>query len=79
MPDAGEIMELLMKAQTNEGEMADDDPQISYMIAAWARICKILGKDFMPYIPLVMGLVLKTAAIKPEVAVLDSKLLALLM
>ena len=46
--------------------------QISYMISAWARMCKIMGKDFEQYLPLVMGPVLKAAALKPEVALLDS-------
>jgi len=48
------------------------DVQISYMISAWARMCKIMGKDFEQYLPLVMGPVLKAAALKPEVALLDS-------
>lgn len=43
------------------------------MIGAWARICKILGKAFKPYLPYVMPPVLKAAAIKPEIAVLDCK------
>ena len=46
--------------------------QISYMISAWARICKIMGKDFEQYLPLVIGPVLKAASLKPEVAILDS-------
>ncbi|KAH3808350.1 hypothetical protein DPMN_136703 [Dreissena polymorpha] len=43
------------------------------MIAAWARMCKILGKDFEQYLPLVMGPVLQAASLKPEVTLLDSK------
>nr|CAG4643007.1 EOG090X00U8 [Ilyocryptus agilis] len=70
--DASEVMDMLLKTQTEGGELADDDPQLSYMISAWARICKILGKQFQPYLPLVMGPVLKTASMKPEVALLDS-------
>lgn len=45
------------------------------MISAWARICKILGKQFEPYLPYVMGPVLKAAALKPEITLLDSKLI----
>ena len=45
---------------------------MSYMISAWARICKILGPGFAPYLPLVMGPILKTASMKPEVALLDN-------
>nr|CAG4651581.1 EOG090X00U8 [Triops cancriformis] len=71
--DASEVMDMLLKTQTEGGEMADDDPQVSYMISAWARICKILGRQFQPYLPMVMGPVLKAASMKPEVALLDSE------
>lgn len=37
-------------------------------------MCKILGKEFQQYLPVVMGPLMKTASIKPEVALLDSKL-----
>jgi hypothetical protein len=47
--------------------------KISYMISSWARMCKILGKDFEKYLPVVMGPVLKTASFKPEIAVVDGK------
>lgn len=73
MQDCSDVMQLLLKTQTDMTDLADDDPQISYMIAAWARMCKILGKDFEQYLPLVMGPVLRAASLKPEVAVLDSE------
>ncbi|GAB0179247.1 importin-5 [Grus japonensis] len=47
--------------------------KISYMISAWARMCKILGKEFQQYLPVVMGPLMKTASIKPEVALLDTQ------
>jgi hypothetical protein len=74
MPDASEVMEMLLKTQKGEGseELQDDDPQMSYMISAWARICKIMGPNFAPYLPLVMGPIMKTASLKPEVALLDN-------
>ncbi|XP_076436016.1 importin-5-like isoform X1 [Babylonia areolata] len=71
--DCNEVMQLLLKTQTDQQDLADDDPQISYMISAWARMCKILGKDFQQYLPMVMGPVLKAASLKPEVAVIDSE------
>lgn len=43
MNDASEVMDMLLKTQT-EGGLQDDDPQTSYLISAWARICKILGQ-----------------------------------
>ncbi|GFU12418.1 importin-5 [Nephila pilipes] len=73
LSDASEVMDLLLKIQTASAPMADDDPQLTYLIAAWARICKILGKGFKPYLPYVMEPVLRAAAIKPEVAILDAE------
>merc|ERR1711962_1744121 len=70
--DASEVMELLLASQVKGEEIPEDDPQMSYMISAWARICKILGPGFAPYLPLVMGPILKTASMKPEVALLDN-------
>lgn len=71
LADASEVMDMLLKTHT-EGDLADDDPQTSYLISAWARMCKILGKQFEQYLPLVMGPVMRTAAMKPEVAMLDN-------
>ncbi|SPP83609.1 importin-5 [Drosophila guanche] len=70
--DAGEIMDMLLVNHTEGAELADDDPQTSYLITAWARMCKILGKQFEQYLPLVMGPVMRTASMKPEVAMLDN-------
>uniref|UniRef100_A0A1A9WGS4 TOG domain-containing protein n=1 Tax=Glossina brevipalpis TaxID=37001 RepID=A0A1A9WGS4_9MUSC len=70
--DAGEVMDMLLKTHT-EGDLPDDDPQRAYLITAWARMCKILGKQFEQYLPLVMGTVMHTAAMKPEVALLDNE------
>ena len=30
--DAAEVMEMLLKTQTGDNELTDDDPQMSYMI-----------------------------------------------
>lgn len=69
--DASEVMQMLLATQTGDLKLADDDPQLSYMMAAWARICRILGPDFQAYLPYVMEPVLKAAALRVEVAILD--------
>lgn len=71
--DANDLMKLLMPTLTGKAQLADDDPQLSYMIAAWARICSILGSDFERYLPYVMGPVLKAASIKVEIALFDEE------
>eukprot|EP00794_Sanderia_malayensis_P010931 gene10931-12092_t len=72
LPDASAVMQLLLKTQSGIEELEVDDPIISYLISAWARMCKIIGKDFVQYLPVVMPNVLKAAQIKPEVALLDA-------
>jgi hypothetical protein len=72
MQDAQDIMEVLVKAQANQGEMEPDDPQVSYFISAWARMCKIIGPGFVQYLPIVMGPLMQAASIKPEIAIVDS-------
>lgn len=69
--DANEIMTILLAGGLNfEGS---DDPQVSYMISAWARICKIMGEDFAQYLPAVMPPVIQAADFKPDVTVIDGK------
>ncbi|XP_038209407.1 importin-5 [Zerene cesonia] len=72
MADASEVMDLLLKTHTEGDQLPADDPQTSYLISAWSRICKIMGKKFAQYLPMVMEPVMRTAAMKPEVALLDS-------
>ena len=66
MKDAHDIMQQLVKTQQETSTWSDDDPQISYMISAWARICQILGDEFHQYLPTVMGPLLKAASFKPQ-------------
>eukprot|EP00061_Rhincodon_typus_P013909 g40577.t1 len=73
MQDASDVMQLLLKTQMNSNELEDGNPQISYMISAWARMCKIRGKEFQQCLPVVMGWLMKTALIKPEMALLDTQ------
>lgn len=73
MPDAQEIMGHLLRTQADTDSWEDDDPQISYMISAWARMCRLLGEKFNEYLPVVMGPLMKAASIKPEVTMLDTQ------
>ena len=41
--------------QIQSGVTEADDPQASYLLAAWARIAKVLGQDFLPYLETVLG------------------------
>ena len=47
------------------------------MISAWARMCKILGDQFVQYLPVVMKPLLHAAKMRPEVAIIDGECLSM--
>lgn len=51
--------------------------QVSYMISAWARMCKIIGSGFVQYLPMVMGPLIQAASLKPEIAFVDGKVVSI--
>ncbi|PVU97624.1 hypothetical protein BB561_000436 [Smittium simulii] len=69
-PDAMKLIEILVNTQNQVVD--DDDPQTSYLLAAWARLCKVMGQEFLPYLPTVMPPLLKSASLKPDFAVVDA-------
>lgn len=69
--DAKGVMEILVSLQNSA--LDDDDPISSYMLQAWARLCKCLGQEFLPYMQIVMPPLLQSAQLKPDVKVLDAE------
>ncbi|KAK9986830.1 hypothetical protein SO802_031781 [Lithocarpus litseifolius] len=65
--DAKQVMDVLMSLQGSQ--MESDDPTTSYMLQAWARLCKCLGQDFLPYMNVVMPPLLQSAQLKPDVTI----------
>lgn len=63
--DALSVMQLMVQAQASG--LDADDPTRVYMLRAWVRICKCLGPDFVPYLPLVMPPLLAAASANVEV------------
>lgn len=67
-------MRILLSTLTNGTTFeVGDDPQVSFLISAWARICKILGEEFAPYLEHVMPAVIRAAEFKPDVTVVDEQ------
>ncbi|KAK4788129.1 hypothetical protein SAY86_019448 [Trapa natans] len=65
--DAKQVMDVLMSLQRSD--METDDPTTSYMLQAWARLCKCLGQEFLPYMSVVMPPLLKSSQLKPDVTI----------
>lgn len=69
--DALALVQVLGSVQ--EGITDDDDPQASYLLHCWGRMCRILGTDFVPYLPAVMPPLLTLAKAKADIQLLDDE------
>jgi len=69
MADALDVMRTLKETQD---QMQAEDPNVAYMLSSWARICQILGPDFLPYLDIVMPALLQSAKLKPDIVSLDA-------
>lgn len=69
-PNAQEFIQLLEATQRSITDA--DDPQASYLLSSWARVCKVLGEDFAPYLEIVLPPLLESAQIKPDVVSFDA-------
>ena len=47
--DALQLVQILGNVQA--GIVDEDDPQESYLLHCWGRMCRVLGQDFLPYLP----------------------------
>ena len=70
-PQATELINIMGSIQSSV--LSSDDPQSLYLTAAWARICKVLGSDFYPYLSAVMPSLLKSAKLKPDFTVIHDE------
>ncbi|KAJ9297737.1 hypothetical protein DTO271G3_3958 [Paecilomyces variotii] len=69
--DALNLVQLLGNIQQNITE--PDDPQSQYLLHCWGRMCRVLGQDFIPYLPHVMPPLLTVAAAKADIQLLDDE------
>ncbi|KAJ3252863.1 Importin-5 [Boothiomyces macroporosus] len=69
-PDFVPFVEVLKNIQSTISD--PDDPQNSYLLSAWARLCKVMGTDFAPYLEIVLPPLLKSVEIKPKMVAFDA-------
>lgn len=70
-PDAITLVNALGNVQA--GITDDDDPQESYLLHCWGRMCRVLGQDFVPYLQAVMPPLMKLAQAKADIQLLDDE------
>lgn len=66
------IFHLAAVAHRLVGNIQDaDDPQSQYLLHCWGRMCRVLGQDFVPYLPSVMPPLMELASAKADIQLLD--------
>ncbi|KAI9843310.1 MAG: hypothetical protein M1838_002697 [Thelocarpon superellum] len=70
-PDALTLVQLLGAIQQNITD--SDDPQSSYLMHCWGRMCRVLGPDFTPYLQGVMPSLMEHASAKADIQLLDDE------
>ena len=58
--DAAELVTIFSEIMTGDN-IAADDTTFEYMLSSWTRICATLGKEFVPYLPLIIPHVFRAA------------------
>ncbi|KAI1000584.1 Importin subunit beta-3 [Podosphaera aphanis] len=70
-PDAMNLVQLLATIQQSITDA--DDPQAQYLMHCWGRMCRVLGQDFVPFLPSVMPPLLVLASSKADIQLLDAQ------
>ncbi|KAI7854692.1 armadillo-type protein, partial [Circinella umbellata] len=68
-PYTQDFIQILAEIQQSVTEA--DDIQTTYLLAAWARMCKMMGQDFLQYLPNIMPPLLNSARVTPEFTFVD--------
>ncbi|KAF8458280.1 armadillo-type protein [Kalaharituber pfeilii] len=67
--DALQLVQIFGKIQQTATDA--DDPQGSYLLHCWGRMCRVMGDDFLPYLDGVMPPLLQLASAKADVRLID--------
>lgn len=67
MPQSDKIITAMIQIQQSNLEASD--PQRSYLLSAWQRICLIMKGDFCKYLPQILPHILSMATLRPEMGI----------
>lgn len=70
-PHSQELIHLFAAIQ--QGEMQDDDPVKPYLEQGWGRIARIIGSDFLPYLPSVLPPLIEAAKAAQNISLLEEE------
>ncbi|KAL1844076.1 hypothetical protein VTJ49DRAFT_4928 [Mycothermus thermophilus] len=69
--DAANLVQLLASIQDSVQD--PDDPQAQYLMHCWGRMCRVMGRAFLPYLPKVLPPLLELASAKADIQLLDDE------
>jgi len=69
--DAISLVQLLGRVQNTVSD--PDDPQASYLLHCWGRMCRVLGQEFIPFLAGVIPPLSELAAAKADIQLLDDE------
>ncbi|KAF2278420.1 ARM repeat-containing protein [Westerdykella ornata] len=69
--DALALVQLLGHIQNSATD--PDDPQTSYLLHCWGRMCRVMGQEFVPYLAGVIPPLTELASAKADIQLLDDE------
>jgi hypothetical protein len=69
--DAMNLVQLLGRVQNSVTD--SDDPQASYLLHCWGRMCRVLGREFVPFLAGVIPPLTELAGAKADIQLLDDE------
>ncbi|KAI9728331.1 MAG: hypothetical protein M1828_003731 [Chrysothrix sp. TS-e1954] len=69
--DATNLVQVLGSIQESITEA--DDPQSGYLLHCWGRMCRVLGVDFLPYLPGIIPPLMVLAEAKADIQLLEDE------
>ncbi|KAK5625482.1 hypothetical protein RRF57_001198 [Xylaria bambusicola] len=69
--DTMTLVDLLANIQANITD--PDDPQAQYLMHCWGRMCRVMGAEFLRFLPAVMPPLVELASAKADIQLLDTE------
>lgn len=69
-PHAAMVIGAMLEIQNKQ--LDSKDPQRTYLLSAWQRICLLMGVEFGPYLPSVIPSLFTMATLSPEMSISGS-------
>lgn len=68
-PHSQELISIMGSLQETVGDV--DDPVKQFLELGWGRLCRIIGKDFVPYLPVILPPLMAAAKATQDISLLE--------